>query len=136
MERYSDFCLDCVNGKVETRKKFYFLDKPKNSRSEGEKDIEISVVTPTQAAVEQAKSEIQQEKPINSAIRRSYFQKGGRGGRRKIKKAKQKNSKKIVKKKKKKKILKKKGKVRAKGKASKKKKILKSKKSKINSLWM
>ena len=135
MERYTDFCLDCVNGKVENRKKFYFLDKPKNSRSEGEKDIEISVVTPTQAAVEQAKSEIQQEKPINRADRRSYFQKGGRGGRHKIKKAKQKISKKIVKKTKKK-ILKKKGKIKAKGKARKKKKILKSKKSKINSLWM
>ena len=39
------------------------------------------MVTPTQAAVEQAKSEIDQEKSINKAKKRKYNQSGGSVGR-------------------------------------------------------
>ena len=51
-------------------------------------EIDISVVSPTQAAVEQAKSELEQENTINKARKRKYIQSGGvsRGLKRKIKK--------------------------------------------------
>ena len=90
MERYTDFCLDCIKGKVENRKKFYFLDKERDSNPAEKKDIEITVVNPTQAAVEQAQSEIKQDKSINRTGKRVYNQKGGKGGRRKVNKAKKK----------------------------------------------
>ena len=61
-----------MQGKMGYRKKIYILDnelKTDNTTNEGGKagEIDISVITPTQAAVEQAKSEVEQEKTINKA---------------------------------------------------------------------
>ena len=67
---------------MDYHKKFYILDnnlKLENKTWEGEKasDIDISLVTPTQAAVEQARSEVKQEKAINKGKIGKYNQFGG-----------------------------------------------------------
>ena len=82
MNKYLDFCNRCMQGKMDYHKKFYILDndlKLENKTGEGEKasNIDISVVTPTQAGVEQARSEIKQEKAINRGKKRKYNQFGG-----------------------------------------------------------
>ena len=82
MNKYLDFCNRCMQGQTDYHKKFYILDndlKLENKTGEGEKasDIDISVVSPTQAAVEQARSEVKQEKAINKGKKRKYNQFGG-----------------------------------------------------------
>ena len=65
-----------MQGKVGYSKGFFILDKvetPKNKEME-DAEIDISVVSPTQAAVKQAKSELEQEKTINKARKRKYNQ--------------------------------------------------------------
>ena len=72
MNKYLDFCNRCMQGKVGYSKGFYIIDKvetPKN-KAIADAEIDISVVSPTQAAVEQAKSELEQEKTINKAKKR------------------------------------------------------------------
>ena len=82
MNKYLDFCNRCMQGKINFHKKFYNLDndlKLENKTGEGEKtsNVDISVVTPSQAAVEQARSEVKQEKAINRGKKRKYNQFGG-----------------------------------------------------------
>ena len=82
MNKYLDFCNRCMQGQMDYHKKFYILDndlKLENKTGEGEKasDIDISMVSPTQAAVEQARSEVKQEKAINKGKKRKYNQFGG-----------------------------------------------------------
>ena len=82
MNKYLDFCNRCMQGQTDYHKKFYIFDndlKLENKTGEGEKasDIDISVVSPTQAAVEQARSEVKQEKAINKGKKRKYNQFGG-----------------------------------------------------------
>ena len=82
MNKYLDFCNRCMQGKINFHKKFYNLDndlKLENKTGEGEKtsNVDISVVTPTQAAVEQARSEVKQEKAINRGKKGKYNQFGG-----------------------------------------------------------
>ena len=76
MNKCLDFCNRCMQGKVGYSKGFFILDKvetPKNKEME-DAEIDISVVSPTQAAVKQAKSELEQEKTINKARKRKYNQ--------------------------------------------------------------
>ena len=82
MNKYLDFRNRCMQSRMDYHKKFYILDndlKLENKTGEGEKasDIDISVVNPTQAAVEQARSEVKQEKAINKGKKRKYNQFGG-----------------------------------------------------------
>ena len=67
MDKYLNFCKKCIEGKVGYNPKFYELN-PKNSETERvtDKPVEVTLVTPTEAAVEQAKSEIKLKKAINS----------------------------------------------------------------------
>ena len=78
MNKYLDFCNRCMQGKINFHKKFYNLDndlKLENKTGEGEKtsNVDISVVTPTQAAVEQARSEVKQEKAIKKKGKYNQF---------------------------------------------------------------
>ena len=71
-----------MHARKDFHKKFYNLDndlKLENKTGEGEKtsNVDISVVTPTQAAVEQARSEVKQEKAINRGKKGKYNQFGG-----------------------------------------------------------
>ena len=81
MNKYLDFCNRCMQGKMDYHKKFYILENDQNlenKNGEGAKTgIDISVVSPTQAAVEQARSEVKQEKTINKSKKRKYNQFGG-----------------------------------------------------------
>ena len=76
MDKYLDFCNKCIEGKIGYKKFFYILDKPEPSGIS--KDIDISVVSPTQAAVEQAKSELNLQNGINRPEKRKYDQIGGK----------------------------------------------------------
>ena len=96
MDMYSDFCRKCIEGKVGYKKDFYILDSTPKREENASKSLEVSIVTPTQAAVEQAKSEIKDQKPINRALEKKYLQTGGRGTKSKHKQQKKK-VKKVVK---------------------------------------
>ena len=67
MDKYLNFCKKCIEGKVGYNPNFYELN-PKNSETDrvNDKPVEVTLVTPTEAAVEQAKSEIKLKKGINS----------------------------------------------------------------------
>ena len=67
MDKYLNFCKKCIEGKVGYNSNFYELN-PKNSETDrvNDKPVEVTLVTPTEATVEQAKSEIKLKKAINS----------------------------------------------------------------------
>ena len=85
MDKYLNFCKKCIEGKVGYNPKFYELN-PKNSETERvtDKPVEVTLVTPTEAAVEQAKSEIKLKKAINSMAGTHKGQTGGKTRKSKI----------------------------------------------------
>ena len=87
MNNYLNFCKKCIRGEIPYQKKFYVLDNGYNvSNDNNDKRLDVTVVTPTQQAVEQAKNEVKHELTINSAKKRKIDQTGGRGDSIKIKK--------------------------------------------------
>ena len=134
MDKYLNFCKKCIEEKVGYNPKFYELN-PKNSETDrvNDKPVEVTLVTPTEATVEQAKSEIKLKKAINSMAGTHKGQSGGKTRKSKITK---KSSRKISSKNKNK-ISKGKSTRRAPS-AGKKGGKVKTKKKKINShsLWM
>ena len=87
MNNYLDFCKKCIRGEIPYQKKFYVLDNSPNISNETkDKNLDVTVVTPTQQAVEQAKNEFRQELSINRAKKRKNDQTGGRGDLNKNKK--------------------------------------------------
>ena len=77
---YLNFCKKCIRGEIPYQKKFYVLDKRYDtSNDSGDKNLDVTVVTPTQQAVEQAKNEVKHETNINRAKKRKFDQTGGRG---------------------------------------------------------
>ena len=68
MNNYLNFCKKCIRGEIPYQKKFYVLDNGYNvSNDIKDKRLDVTVVTPTQQAVEQAKNEVKHELTINSA---------------------------------------------------------------------
>ena len=134
MDKYLNFCKKCIEGKVGYNPKFYELN-PKNSETDrvNDKPVEVTLVTPTEATVEQTKSEIKLKKAINSMAGTHKGQSGGKTRKSKITK---KSSRKISSKNKNK-ISKGKSTRRAPSAGQKGGKV-KTKKKKINShsLWM
>ena len=63
MDKYLNFCKQCNEGRVEYNMNFYELN-PKNYKTDrtSDKSVEVTLVTPTEAAVVQAKSEIELKK--------------------------------------------------------------------------
>ena len=101
---YLNFCKKCIRGVIPYQKKFYVLDKRYDtSNDSGDKNLDVTVVTSTQQAVEQAKNEVKHETNINRAKKRKFDQTGGRGDvnnnkkRKYKKKEKRKGNKKIKK---------------------------------------
>ena len=77
---YLEFCKKCIRGEIPYQKKFYVLDKRYDiSNDNRNKNLDVTVVTPTQQAVEQAKNEVIHETSINRAKKRKIDQTGGRG---------------------------------------------------------
>ena len=74
MDKYLDFSNKCIRGKILHRENFYILDKIEPSLTK--KEVDVSMVSPTQAAVEQAKSEMNLQNGINRAEKRKYDQIG------------------------------------------------------------
>ena len=92
MTKYLDFCKKCIRGEIPYQRKFYVLDNRANiSNDSKDKNLDVTVVTPTQQAVEQAKNEVRQELSINRTKKRKIDQTGGRGDLNKIKKRKKLN---------------------------------------------
>ena len=60
MDKYSNFCKKCIDGRVEYNPYFYELN-PKNSETDrkSDKPVEVTLGSPTEVAVEQAESEIE-----------------------------------------------------------------------------
>ena len=58
MDTYLDFCKRCSQGMVGYRKDFYVLSNKYGDKKEREQSTDISIVNPTQVAVDQAKSEV------------------------------------------------------------------------------
>ena len=90
-------------GRCHTVIKFYLLGDSDNdfnnsSDSRTKEKLDISVVTPTQAAVEQARSELKDDKSIKTAKKRKIVQIGGRKYRDKRDNRSKKNHKKPIKK--------------------------------------
>ena len=117
-----------MDGKVELSKNYYILDRDEdNGKYKKNDSIDVSIVTPTQAAVEQAKSEVRDKMNINRGKNMNKYQMGG--------KDRQNNTSK-----KKKKVVNKKGKNkkrREQGKKSKKGvKKIKKKLTSYRSIWM
>ena len=72
MEMYKKFCKYCIQGKIGYKFNFHIIKDPSNNNNNNnnynnnkKKTSEVSIVSPTQAAVDQAKSELREEKPIN-----------------------------------------------------------------------
>ena len=135
MTKYLDFCKKCIQGEVPYQKKFYVLENRKDTSNDiKDKNLDVTIVTPTQHAVEQAKNEVRHELSINRAKKRKIDQIGGRGdvnkNTKKKKKSSNKKDKKVV-------IIRRKGKTEQ-GKVKKKPKN--SSKSKVSrsfrEIWM
>ena len=87
---YLEFCKRCIRGEIPYQKKFYVLDKRYDTLNDNkDKNLDVTVVTPTQQAVEQAKQEL----TINSGKKRKFEQTGGKGNEIKNKKRKNKKEK-------------------------------------------
>ena len=68
MNNYLDFCKKCIQGEIPYQRKFYVLDNRLNiSNDSKDKNLDVTVVTPTQQAVEQAKNKVRHELSINRA---------------------------------------------------------------------
>ena len=70
MDKYLEFCNKCIEGKVGYTKNFHILDSNKSDPIKKSESMDVSVVSPTQAAVEQARSELKDEKGINRGKKR------------------------------------------------------------------
>ena len=82
MDTYIDFCKRSSQGKVS--KDFYILSDKYSNNKDTEQSTDISIVNPTQAAVDQAKSEVKNQKTINRVKKRKYNQTGGKSGMKSI----------------------------------------------------
>ena len=79
MDKYLNFCKKCMEGKLEMSKNYYVLDSDEeNEKNKKNKNIDVSIVSPTQAAVEQAKSEVRDMMDINRGRKRKIYQIGGK----------------------------------------------------------
>ena len=90
MEIYKKFCKDCIQGKIGYKCDFHILDSlgkrtNENKNNNNEKTVDVSILSPTQAAVDQAKSELRQEMHINESPMMKQVQSGGNSYRRQIK---------------------------------------------------
>ena len=66
MTNYQDFCKTCIQGKIGFKPDFYIIEKiHKDNTDIPKENVDITIVSPTKAAVEQAKSELKQENGIN-----------------------------------------------------------------------
>ena len=83
MDKYLNFCKKCIEGKMEMSKNYYVLDSDEeNEKNKKNKNIDVSIVSPTQAAVEQAKSEVRDMMDINRGRKRKIYQIGGKDRRK------------------------------------------------------
>ena len=71
-------------------KDFYVLSDNYSNIKGREQSKDISIVNPTQAAVDQAKSEVKNEKTINRVEKMKYNQTGGNSGKKKSRQSKKK----------------------------------------------
>ena len=72
-----------MEGKLEMSKNYYVLDSDEeNEKNKKNKNIDVSIVSPTQAAVEQAKSEVRDMMDINRGRKRKIYQIGGKDRRK------------------------------------------------------
>ena len=79
MDKYLNFCRKCMVGKMEMSKNYYVLDSDEeNEKNKKNKNIDVSIVSPTQAAIEQAKSEVRDLMDINRGKKRKIYQIGGK----------------------------------------------------------
>ena len=131
METYLDFCKRCSQGMVGYRKDFYTLSNKYGDSKNTNQSGDISIVNPTQAAVDQAKSEVKNQKTINRTKKLNYNQTGGKS----VKKKTTRSKKKVVLKKDKKPRPSQKKKNKS-SKNNKKGKVRKSASKSYGSLWM
>ena len=79
MTNYQDFCKKCIQGKIGFKPDFYIIEKiPKDNTDVPKENVDVTIVSPTEAAVDQAKSELKQENDINRNEKKSYLQSGGK----------------------------------------------------------
>ena len=79
MNKYLKFCKKCIDGKIELSKNYYVLDSDDDNAKYKNKDsIDVSIVSPTQAAVEQAKSEVRDKMNKNRGKVIKKYQIGGK----------------------------------------------------------
>ena len=90
MDTYLDFCKRCSQGMVGYRKDFYVLSDKYGDNKNTNQNRDISIVNPTQAAVDQAKSEVKNQKTINRTKKLNYNQTGGKSGKKKTTRSKKK----------------------------------------------
>ena len=64
MDKYLNFCKKCMEGKMEISKNYYVLDSDEENEKKILKTIDVSIVSPTQAADEQAKSKVREKMNI------------------------------------------------------------------------
>ena len=86
MNKYQAFCQKLLKGEMPHKAKFYLLD---NYSNDTKQDSDIKIISPTQSSVEQAKSEVESTKDINTGDVFNSVQYGGSSGvKQKKKKAK------------------------------------------------
>ena len=131
MDTYLDFCKRCSQGMVGYRKDFYTLSDKYGDSKNTNHNRDILIVNPTQAAVDQAKSEVKNQKTINRTKKLNYNQTGGKSVKKKTTRSKKKV---VVKKDKKPRSTQKKKNKSSKN--NKKGKVRKSASKSYGSLWM
>ena len=83
MDMYKNFCKDCIQSKIGYKCDFHILDSSKASNGEikdnmsNGKAVDVTIVSPIQAAVDQAESELRQEMYINKPVSSQQIQSDG-----------------------------------------------------------
>ena len=62
MKKYQEFCEKCIQGKIGFRPDFYIIEgRYKEEKERPKENIDVPIVSPTKAAVDQAKSKLRLE---------------------------------------------------------------------------
>ena len=90
MTDYQDFCKKCIQGKIGFKPDFYIIErKIKDNTDIPNENVDVTIVSPTKAAVDQAESELKQKNGINRNDNNTHIQSGGKPQFKQIKKHKE-----------------------------------------------
>ena len=89
MNKHILFCQRLIKGEIPFQKPYYQLDNSsKIEQDKNKNDPNFTVISPTQANVSHAVSEIREQESINRGRKQNYDQIGGKSIKQRVQKAK------------------------------------------------